>query len=351
MQDDEKKEKNSILANWLPFIKGALGMASVYVLYFLYTISGFSFVQGVEHSGKSNGAFSLAFFYGSENNKFYSTYQLPKKIKEHCDNSLIVKEYAVKKGVDEDKLEKIVVVGARSSAEGIGFSEMDILEKLKDISTKVVEIEKSKFLSKYSGKSVVNGFYHLAPAENNEENSWNLSIPSRCIRFLRFFEDDDSLKSGLDITFDLIYSESVDAFRLNPIYINIENAAAKSLSDFVEIDIKLKLSWVAQSSYEDETYLIKANSSLSLGYLPIGQPIDNLNSEADSVISDKLMRLKLSNVSSWVQAPPVEFDSIEECIKENTECNFVVGDIAFEVYETGDGAKVMQHISDIISVK
>jgi hypothetical protein len=333
---------------WLPFLKTGLALASIYMFYFIYSISGFSFIQGVDNSSKTEGSITLAVLHGDVETQDYIA-GLSDELNGVCNAPLVVREYDVIKKDPSDKIEEIVVVGSRGSAVSGELLEIDVIAALKKVGAKIIENETSKFLATYSTKISIDGFYHLTPIPKTDNKKWQISIKERCIRVLRFFELEGELTIAADLVFKFEYSHAIDAIRLDLIFFNINYTAAKSLSHAINMDIKLSSNWITDADYGEATAKLKSETLLSLGKLPLGQDMSTaLGGSKDKSLNHFLISKHILNASSWTPAPPFDIHSVRACIRERKECHFIAGDIAFTFIETGDGADLVSDMSKMI---
>jgi hypothetical protein len=331
---------------WSPFLKTGLALAFIYMFYFIYSISGFSFIQGVDNSSKTEGSITLAVLHGDVDTQDYIA-ALSDELNEVCNVPLVVREYDVFKEDPSDKIEEIVVVGSRGSAVSGELLEIDVIAALKKVGAKIVANETSAFLATYSTKISIDGFYHLTPIPKTDNKKWQISIKERCIRVLRFFEQEGELIIAADLVFKFEYSHAVDALRLDLIFFNIDFAAAKSLSHAINMDIKLSSNWIAD--YDNATANFKSETLLPLGKLSLGQNMSTaLGGNTHKSLHHFLISKNILNASSWTPAPPFDIYSVRACIRERKECQFIAGDIAFTFIETGDGAELVSDMSKMI---
>jgi len=335
---------------WLPFLKTGLALACIFMFYFIYSISGLSFIQGVDNSSKTEGSITLAVFHGDVETQDYIA-ALSDELNEVCNLPLVVREYDVFKEDPSDEIEEIVVVGSRGSAVSGELLEIDVIAALKKVGAKIVANETSAFLATYSTKISIDGFYHLTPIPKTDNKKWQISIKERCIRVLRFFEQEGELTIAADVVFKFEYSHSIDAIKLDLIFLNINFAAAKSLSHAINMDIKLSSNWIADADadYDDATANFKNETLLSLGKLPLGQDMSTaLGENTEKSLKYFLISKHILNASSWIPAPPFDIYRVRACIRERKECQLIAGDIAFTFIETGDGAYPVTDISKMI---
>lgn len=333
---------------WLPFLKTGLALAFIYMFYFIYSISGFSFIQGVDNSSKTEGSITLAVLHGDVDTQGYIA-ALSDELNEVCNTPLVVREYDVFKEDPSDEIEEIVVVGTRNAAVSGELLEIDVIAALKKVGAKIIANETSAFLATYSTKISIDGFYHLTPVPKKDNKKWQISIQERCIRVLRFFEQEGELTIAADVVFKFEYSHAIDALRLDVIFFNIDFAAAKSLSHAINMDIKLSSNWIVDADYDDAIATLKSDTLLSLGTLPLAQDMSTaLGGNTHKSLHHFLISKHILNASSWTPAPPFDIHSVRACIRQRKECHFIAGDIAFTFIETGDGSERVPDISKMI---
>ena len=333
---------------WLPFLKTGLALAFIYMFYFIYSISGFSFIQGVDNSSKTEGSITLAVLHGDVDTQGYIA-ALSDELNEVCNTPLVVREYDVFKEDPADEIEEIVVVGTRNAAVSGELLEIDVIAALKKVGAKIIANETSAFLATYSTKISIDGFYHLTPVPKTDNKKWQISIQERCIRVLRFFEQEGELTIAADVVFKFEYSHAIDALRLDVIFFNIDFAAAKSLSHAINMDIKLSSNWIVDADYDDAIATLKSDTLLSLGTLPLAQDMSTaLGGNTHKSLHHFLISKHILNASSWTPAPPFDIHSVRACIRQRKECHFIAGDIAFTFIETGDGSERVPDISKMI---
>jgi hypothetical protein len=348
--ENEKDTHNKRFYQSFPlFLKGSAIVGAIYAFYYIYAVSEFSFVQGVDNSSKTKDTLTIAFLHDDERMQYFAS-PLPKEVKDICNSPSIVREYIVEKEEQPDGMEKIKTTGSRqSSSLEVEPPDIDILAALEKVGAKIVKDETSKFLAVYSTKISIDGLYSLYAIPESNQKKWQLSIRNKCIRVLRVFNEENELKVGTEIVFNIEYAKSTDAIRITPILVTIDNAAAKSISPFVTMDIKLETNWLVESDYEDSITNLRKETSMSFGRLPIGEPLSLVDHNELKNYMQTIIAIKLVNTSSWMSAPHFRKSQIDDCIEKRKECEFVVGDISFNLLETGEGAKLISDISSMIN--
>ncbi|MDO6620292.1 hypothetical protein [Shewanella sp. 6_MG-2023] len=349
--EPEKKE-NTLNIRPVTLFKMSVIVIVIYTMYYIYTVSGFSFIKGVENSFKKNNSVTIASTLDSPITEMLDT--LPKDILSTCSTPLTVDTYTVDIIEESNKdtngeVERIAVTGSSISRSSLELPpETNVTKALLDVTSKVLDKEAAEFIGEYGAKVAIDGLYSLRKIPHTNNKKWQLILSHNCIRVTRLFNEVDNIELGSDIIFQIQLSKTRSHFRLSPIYINIKNSYAKSLTQSVSLSGLTTMQWVSTLDYFDhEPVLTENHDEFTFENLILGQKTFLNKTPPNKISMSYLHSVKLDKASTWFPAPGYNHDDIKECIKNSLECDFLTANLTFNLTEKGSGTN---KISDVISL-
>lgn len=338
MDVDEKAKFKSYLKNiFLSIMKLFSTVILLYFTYWIYSISGFSFIQGVDNSNKSYRSNVLTSIVNLDAPSFDSK-ALPNEILANCSKELVLQEFYLKEREPTEKtgfdIERISVVGSRSSTEEY-YPDTDVLAALKKISTKVIKKEQSAFIGEYDAKLQLDGLFVLAPKPGANSKVWQLKVDNQCLRVSRYYQDAGTLILAADYIFELQFSRVANVLKIAPIYLNVSNAFAKSTHDLIDVNVEVNAQWLSDS--DNEIKDISVTDKILFRNVTLGESLPVLLSRKESQ----------PNLANWIIAPIYELND-KECITIGKPCYYVAANLHFKFTEFGQGSEALDDIKAFI---